>query len=1009
MANTYWKSLEARDRHPGRVPDNEAEHVQDADREPSRRDFLRLAGFSAAAIGTSCSRAPVKHAVPLVVQPEGFVPGATASYATTCQGCAAGCGLLVTSRDGRPTKVEGLPEHPLSAGGTCALAQASLAGLYDNRRFRRPSIEGRDATWAEADAQLTGRFDAIRKASGAVRVLTPTVHSPTLRQEIEGFLATFADGVHVEYDALSASAALDAHLVTHGLRALPRYRFDRADVVAGLDADFLGTWVAPVEYASAYARRRAVGSGHAPMWHAQVESRVTITGGKADRRIAVAPDEIPALVFDLLAAIEGRGTAGGDVAMLAERLLAARGRALVIAGSQDLDTQIRCNRINAALGAYGATLDLDRPSYQRRGDDRALRRLLDEAAAGQVAALVVWRANPFFDLPDASALARVPLLVSLAERPDETTAAAHAICPDHHPFESWGDSGPVAGLLGTCQPLVRPLGETRGVIETLAAWRGRPAAAHDLVRERWRAGVWPRQQEGTDFERFWSGSVQRGFVTLDAASAPAPASSAPSRVPSAPARESAAALPAPSVERPRPEPGALTLVLYNKTSMPGGEHAWNPLLQELPDPVSKVVWDNYAAVSPAIAARQGLATGDLVRVETEGGALTLPVLVQPGQHERTVAVALGYGGLVTERFRDLGRHWFRSRPTVGEQGRVGVNAAPLLRWREGRLEREVAGVRLVRANGRRELACTQEYHSLAVPAHLVPAGTPPRPIVQEISRDALMRPDGAAHGPSHEMADLWPEDHPATGHRWGMAIDLDACTGCGACVVACQVENNVPVVGLDEVRRNREMHWLRIDRYYTEDDDGLHMAHQPMLCQHCGHAPCETVCPTLATVHSAEGLNQQVYNRCVGTRYCANNCPFKARRFNWFAYPHGEGTETLGLNPVVTVRTRGVMEKCTMCVHRIQEGKIAAKSAGTRVGDGDIRTACQQSCPTRAITFGDLNDPSSAVARLSHDRRGYVLLEELNVQPSVTYLKIVRQGAPTSGETGAAEGSGHHG
>jgi molybdopterin-containing oxidoreductase family iron-sulfur binding subunit len=944
--------------------------------EPSRRDFLRLAGFSAAgALGAACGRAPVRQAIPLVTQPAGAVPGRGQSYATTCGGCAAGCGLLVTVRDGRPIKVEGMPDHPLSAGGVCAVGQSTLLGLYDNRRFRQAMLSGQPAAWADVDRLLAGRFEAIRQTGGAVRVLTPTVHSPTVRREIAALLATFGDGAHVEYDTISASALLDAHETTHGVRALPRYFFDRADVIVSFDADFLGTWITPSQYTFGWARRRTPRAGRPPSWHAQIESRVSLTGGKADCRVSMAPDEIAALAFDVAEVVEG-GHGAGLAGELGTRLLEARGRSLVISGIQDREVQQLCNHMNAALGNYGCTIDISRPSHQRRGSDRAVAGLLQDAAAGRVAALLVWHANPLFDLPGGDGLAKVPLIVSFAERADETTAVAHAICPDHHAFESWTDAEPVAGVFGLTQPVVAPLFGTRALVETLAAWRGRPRPAQEIVEEHWRAAIFPLQRAEADFDRFWIRAVQTGHVCVDPpAVVPRPASP-------------------PSIARRPAAPETTHLVLHHTPAMLGGEHAWNPFLQELPDPVTKIVWDNYASVSPALARQLQIASGDVVRLETSQGAIELPAHVQPGQHDRTIAVALGYGSLMTERFKDLGRHWFGSQPTVGPNGRVGVNAAALQALDDGTLRRHVPGVRVSRVGRRHVLAYTQEHHTLTVPARVAPPGGERRPIVQEVAFEEIGR-GGAAAG--HEAADLWPDDHRPAGHRWGMAVDLNACTGCGACVVACQVENNIPVVGKDEVRRNRELHWIRIDRYYSQDADGLHIAQQPMFCQHCGHAPCETVCPTLATVHSAEGLNQQVYNRCVGTRYCANNCPYKARRFNWFEYPHGEGSEALALNPDVTVRVRGVMEKCTMCVQRIQEGKIEATRRGVAVADGDIQTACQQSCAAAAIVFGDLNDPSSRVARLATDARAYRVLEELNVKPSVTYLKIVRQTASLNG------------
>jgi Fe-S-cluster-containing dehydrogenase component len=958
----------------------------------SRRDFLRATGFAVAgALGTSCTRAPVRHAVPLLEAPEHVVPGRALWYATTCAACSAGCGVLAKVRDGRPVKLEGHPDHPLSRGGLCAVGQAHLLGLYDAHRFRRPLWGGQPTDWATVDAELGARFARLRATGAAVRLLSTTVHSPTIRRMVAQFLATFADGAHVEYDPMSASAILEAHAVTHGRPVLPRYRFDRADLIVGVEADFLGTWISPVEFTAGYASRRKPEEGRLA-WHVQIESRLSLTGSKADRRIVATPDEIARLLEGAARAVETGAPAEGVAGDLAARLREARGRSLVVCGLQDLAVQILCNRLNAALGNYGHTLDIDEPSFQRRGRDEAIEQLWREIDEGRVQALIVWRANPVLDLPGADRLARVPLLVSVAERPDETTALAHVVCPDHHPLESWGDSEPVSGLVGLMQPLVRPLGETRAFVESLAQWSGAARSARELVRETWQSLVFPYQQDEPEFERFWVRSLQAGFWTLAAgprAVPPSPLDSRAGRVAAASrpmATGEVAASRQPAGDEQSDE--TLWLVLYHAVAVRGSDHAYNPWLHELPDPITKVVWDNYASLSPGLAARLGVADGDVVRVAVDGRAVELPAFVQPGQHDRVVAVALGYGGVATERFAAFGRHWFGGQPTVGPHGRVGVSATPLLEFRHRLLQYARPGVRVTPTGRRHPLASTQEHHTLTAPPGLAPPGAAPRPIIQEVAAADLTptRPEVA-----EPPADLWPPEHHYPGHRWGMVIDLNACTGCSACVVACQAENNIPVVGKDEVRRSREMHWLRLDRYYAEEAEGLRVAHQPMLCQHCEHAPCETVCPVLATVHSAEGLNQQVYNRCVGTRYCANNCPYKVRRFNWFQYAAPQGTERLVLNPDVTVRSRGVMEKCTFCVQRIQEAKIDAKRRGTTLRDGEVQTACQQSCPAQAIVFGDLNDPASRVAKLMASGRRYVVLEELNVRPSVAYLKIVRQ------------------
>jgi molybdopterin-containing oxidoreductase family iron-sulfur binding subunit len=1022
----------------------------------SRRDFLGMAGFSfAGALLSGCQRAPEQHAVLPLSRTEDVIAGRAAYYASTCDACRAGCGMLVKSYDGRPIKLEGSPEHPLSRGGLCAAGQASLLGLYDRFRLQHPLLDGRKAAWVEIDRAILGRLSELR-GRGTLRVLTGTITSPTLQAGINAFLdrmqvsRNFADARQVVYDPVSCSAILDAQERTHRVRVLPHYDLERAAVIASFDADFLGPWLSPVEFTRAYrAGRPLTGSPPCSSYHVQVESRLSLTGSKADERVCVAPEEIGAVLAGLAARLakladvtlkEPGGNAAGDslprpLAVFCDRLAARlwqapRGRTLVLCGSQDVSTQVVCNFVNDLLGNYGSTLDVERPSLQRKGSDGDLKELVDDLKAGKVAALFVLGSNPVYDLPDgaavADALKGLPLLVCCSERPDETARLAQYVCPPPHYLESWGDTEVVSGTLSLRQPTIPRLGDTRPVVESLEAWTGiakrdlpvvgtrtvalassppgqgpllasaalvggqTARSAYELLREHWKANVFPRQTRERDFEAFWDRSVHDGYAEVD------PVRERPRSL----NRDEALA----ALRAPRPAAVGRTLVLYSKAGLPDGSHAYNPWLQELPDPISKATWDNYACLSPAAAAELGVREGDVVRVavsdrDGRAGALELPVLVQQGQHDRVVAVALGYGAILSERFAGIGPPWLEARPTVGENGLVGQNAAALLAWEGGTLRHTRSGVEVTRTGKTHPLAVTQTYHTLALPAHLAPPGQERRPHVQEIGLSRLALPVVAP--PQEEQpADLWPDDHPYPEHRWGMVIDLHACTGCSACVVACQVENNVPVVGRDEVRRQREMHWLRIDRYYSPSpvadapgSPAVEVAHQPMLCHHCERAPCETVCPVLATVHSAEGLNEQVYNRCVGTRYCANNCPYKVRRFNWFAYAHEDHLLNLTLNPDVTVRSRGVMEKCTFCVQRLQEAKIEARERGEPVRDGDVQTACQQSCPARAIVFGDLNDPTSRVARLRHDPRHYHTLAELNIGPAVGYLKVVRNRA----------------
>ncbi|RIK84604.1 MAG: [Fe-S]-binding protein [Planctomycetota bacterium] len=996
----------------------------------NRRGFLEAAGFATSLVALGgCQRAPTTIVPALTNDTDNVRPGRARSFATTCGGCAAGCGMLATVRDGRPLKMEGMPEHPLSRGGLCAVGQAQVMELYDQERLRGPLAAGKAATWSEVDARIAAALAKI-PASGAVRVVTTSTSSPTLRRAIAAFLKRFPDGRHVEADSVSVSAILDAHAATHGARRLPRYRFDKANVIVSFGADFLGTWISPVEFAAAWKSGRALphrevvhehgaeaggaadaSNAHAPAktgrtdaamsHHVQFESRMTLTGSNADVRHRLHPGEMGLVLSHLLhrvARLAGESGSPTPLASpsisaavldaLASRLWENRGKALVVCGANDVPTQTLVNHLSQLLDAYGNTLDVDRPSQQLRGDDRETEALAEELASGKVAALFVADIDLVHDFPGGEAIAkdlsRVPLVVSLATRMDDTSAASRFVCPDEHPLASWGDAEPIAGLFSLRQPMMQPLGNARSAIESFAAWSGSGGTVLSLVRATWKEVAFPRQAKETDFTRFWDRAVHDGFVEVDAdIEKLAYRGFDPQYVAAAATGKGVA------------------VVLHPQIAIPSSRHAHNPWLQELPDPITKITWDNCVTLSPRLARELGVADNDVVSLKIgDGVVLELPAFIQPGQHDDVAAIALGYGVRGTDRFARVGPQWLEGRSTVGVNGLVGVNAAPLLRFGGGVVQYVRDNVQIAKTGRRHTLATTQLHDHIEVPANVAPPGSKPRDIVQETTLDEYHQNPAAGAPHAHHAAEgeLWPDDHPYNGHRWGMAIDLNACSGCSACLIACQAENNVPVVGRDEVARHREMHWIRIDRYYTGDDDDPAVVHQPMMCQHCANAPCETVCPVLATVHSSEGLNQQVYNRCVGTRYCANNCPYKVRRFNWFDYVHDDALANLALNPDVTVRMRGIMEKCSLCVKRIQEGKIEARRLGIPLADGAIRTACQQSCPTNAIVFGDVNDADSAIARAMSDARRYSVLEELNVRPSIGYLRKVRNATREEGD-----------
>ncbi len=979
---------------------------------PSRRSFLHLVGFGlASAAFSGCSRGPVQHAIAALDASPEFVPGRVYWIASTCRACEAGCGVLAKCRDGRPIKLEGTPGHPVSGGGLCPSGQASILSLYDSKRFDGPQRGGERASWEQADRELGAALDGLRRSGGRVRLLTGTINGPSTRAAIARFLDGFRDARHVTYDGLSASALLDAHGRVLGRRILPRLRFELAKTIVSFDADFLSTWISPVEFTAGYTKGRSL-EGAAPRMskHVQLEARTSLTGCRADERVRLAPWETgPALagLCDLLerrAGGAGRCAGAADVApqrelleRLAGELWGSSGASLVVAGSDDVDVQVLASYANHLLGNYGTTLDVERPSLQRMGDDRALSELAEELAAGRVDALVVQGVNPAYDLAGRLPIERAKLLVSCAAAPDETSARATWVCPEPHFLEAWDDAEPFAGTFALTQPTVPLLRAGRTLRELLARWSGDAREDRELLRETWRQELFPRQSAEADFDAFFDRALHEGYQRLDgAAEAPGPFR--------ADAIDAAARAQG-SVQGPKA--GALALIAYPKAGMLDGRNAHNPWLHELPDPVTKITWDNYACLSAATAARLDLEEGDVVRLAPsggDGGEAALPVHIQRGQHDGVVAVALGYGRAGTDRFTKVGPEWVDARETVAPGGTVGASVAGLA-VAAGCVRRFAGSDVTVTATGESvELASTQDYHSLSLPEHLAIDGHEVREVVFSTTFDAWREDPGAGvHRHPVPAGDLWPEDHESD-TTWGMTIDLARCTGCSACVLGCQAENNVPVVGRDEVRRHREMSWLRIDRYFQGDDDDLRTLHQPMLCQHCDHAPCEAVCPVLATVHSEGGLNQQVYNRCVGTRYCANTCPYKVRRFNWFDYARPDEMQNHSLNPDVTVRSRGVMEKCSFCVQRIQEARSEAKREGREVRDGDVTPACQQSCPAQAIAFGNLRDPGSRVAELAATPRAYSVLEELNVQPSVRYLTHVHNGRPDSG---GGEDHGH--
>ena len=966
-----------------------------------RRRFLQLMSGALALGGlTACTTQPREKIVPYVDQPEGLVPGVPWFFASTHTLGGYGRGVLVESHMGRPTKVEGNREHPASLGATDVFAQASVLDLYDPDRAQTVRRLGRFTTWEKFVESMRGALNAQGALGGAgVRLLTGAVSSPTLLAQIEALLAAYPQARWHVWEPSAGYGRLGTRRVFGDAREAV-YDVAAADVVLTLDSDFLTAGPGAQAYARRFTGRRRDGAtGEAEMIRLySVESTPTATGTLADHRMSLPPAEIAAFARALAGQL---GAGGGDsagstsrpqatqwVTEVAADLQRAGSAALVVAGEHAApEIHELAARINQALGAVGSTVDYRTPVVAAPADPRAsLAALHEDLEAGAVDLLVVAGGNPVFtapaDLAFGEAMKKAGLAVYLGQQDDETADYCEWLIPESHYLEAWGDARAFDGTASLVQPLIEPLYEaSKSAAELVATLAGASGVkGYDLVREQWQGGGLGQDENsgGGEFETAWRKALHDGVLPADTA-APAPQVAA--------GDEDSGYGGPPSVTTGAPD-GAMTIVFRPDPTIGDGACANNPWLQELPKPLTKLTWDNALLVSPRTAEALGVeenhpnargARASLVQVTVGGRTLQVPAWIVPGHADGCATLHVGYG-----------------RRRVGRVGEGTGFDAYALRGGEGLW---AASGRVETIEGRYPLACTQDHASMEG-RHLV------RSAPVEHFRE---HPEFAQHvehvpGPDESM---FPP-HPYDGYAWGMAFDLGACTGCNACVVACQAENNIPTVGKEQVLRAREMHWLRIDRYYEGSIDEPTAHHQPVACQHCENAPCEVVCPVAATVHSDEGTNDMVYNRCVGTRYCSNNCPYKVRRFNFFEYVD-EDTELLKAvrNPDVTVRTRGVMEKCSYCIQRVNKARIAAKREERTVRDGEIVTACQQACPSDAIVFGDVNDADSRVSRWKALPLDYTILAELNTRPRTSYLAKLTNPNPALGgseHAGAAAG-----
>ena len=978
----------------------------------SRRDFLKYVGFSTAAASLAACEGPVIKSIPYVVQPTEIVPGVANYYATTVANGYDFASVLVKTREGRPIKIENNTDATTN-GIANARVNASVLGLYDNLRVKSPMRGDTVIPWGTFMSETTSKLNGLSDEKSIV-ILTNTFPSPSTNKLIADFKDKYGNVSHVAYDAISESAALDAYEAMYGSRGMANYDFSKAKTIVSVGADFLGDWQGG-GFDSGYSAKRIPDHGKMSR-HIQFESNMTLTGANADKRVPLKPSEQRLALAKLYSYVTGNSV-GGDslsesldaaVKAAAKEISAAGSNAVVVTGVQDVNAQTVVLELNTFLNSRA--FDCTTVIKTRQGSDKAVIQLVADMQSGKVGAIIMNGVNPMYTLPNASdfadGLTKVDLSVAFSMKKDETSSKCQYIAAAPHYLESWGDVELKSGHYSMMQPTIRMLFDTKQFQEVLLAWNGNGDSYRDFLKTYWTSNI----LKGASFNK----AVQNGvFVGLSSESADAPTTEFEENTIETPSGNAARALAA-SVKG-----SAMELALYTKTGLGDGQQANNPWLQEFPDPITRTSWDNYVTVSKSDAETMGLVNenvangglnGSYVDVTVNGVTVSnVPVIIQPGQAKGSVGMAFGYGrkdGLKTEM-------------------QTGVNAYPLYQNFN-----TAQNISISKGAGVHEFACVQLHNTLMGRGDIIKEtsleifNTKDKEYWNAIPKVSLNHIETPVTSPD---VDLWDEFDRSVGHHFNLSIDLNACTGCGSCVIACHAENNVPVVGKTEIRRSRDMHWLRIDRYYSSEDsfagdnekkdnisglssslsefgemespaDNPQVAFQPVMCQHCNHAPCETVCPVAATAHGRQGQNHMAYNRCVGTRYCANNCPYKVRRFNWFLYSQNDEfdyymNDDLGrmvLNPDVTVRSRGVMEKCSMCIQKTQKTILDAKRDGREIKDGEFQTACSAACGNGAMVFGDINDKESKIAALKEDDRMYHLLESVGTKPNVIYHTKVR-------------------
>ena len=1013
---TYWKGLEQLSNDPGFVKHADREFpevpsVVGEDGNASRRDFLKVMGFSLAAASLAACEAPVRKAIPYVNKPVDINPSIPNYYASTFSSGGDYASVVVKTREGRPIKIDGNELSPINKGKVNAIVEASVLSLYDKQRLAAPHIGGKKSDWATIDAEVKAKL----ASAGTVKIVSNTILSPSTLKAIQNLSAAFGGAELISYDPISNYGISKAAETFYGQAVVPSYHFDKAKTIVSFGADFLGTWISPIEFAGQYAKTRKISKENPEMSrHYQFESNLSMTGANADYRTPIKASQNGLAVlalYNAVASLAGNAAVSApkmDLPMIqkaAKDLWASKGASLVVAGSNDPNVQIVVNAINELLGSNGTTVDFGSPVYFRKGNDPRMNQFVTDLKSGQVGGVIFYNCNPVYDFPRgkelAEGIAKAKVSISTNGTMDETSSLVQIVAPDHNFLESWNDFQPKNGHYSLAQPTISPLFDTRQAQDSFLVWSGSTTNYYDFLQANWNTDLYSKIGGTSTFQEFWDQSLFNGVISIESASATvSPIGDISGAVESV-------------LKTYKADNAGSELVVYAKVGIGNGTFSNNPWLQEMPDPITKATWDNYLTVSQKWAIENGVTMVEentsKASVTVNGKSIVVPILIQPGQAEGTFGLAIGYGRTKAGRVADG----------------VGVNAYELLDSTKGFVNFDITSGVDVKVTGESyKIARTQTHQTFMGRENVIQEAT-----LAEYKKDnsaGRYKPeiykDGEFIKPS--KISLW-KGHQYSQHHWGLAIDMNSCIGCGACTVACQVENNVSVVGKQEVLNRREMAWIRIDRYYSSDGsaddlraieiaaDNPEVTFQPMMCQQCNNAPCETVCPVAATTHSSEGLNQMTYNRCIGTRYCANNCPYKVRRFNWFKYHDNKDfaaanfaqNDDLGkmvLNPDVTVRARGVMEKCSMCVQRIQAGKLTAKREKRKVQDGEINVACAVACPTDALVFGDMNDPNSKVSKLLKieenisalkevgEERAYHVLEEINVSPNVWYFTKIR-------------------